>query len=64
MRVEQDPNLSPAVAQEAASYQQRHERGTGRAPARPQGQPRGVGAGVRSAGPDRPPGGTGQGPDP
>jgi uncharacterized protein (DUF2252 family) len=27
MRVEQDPNLSPAVAQEAASYQQRHERG-------------------------------------
>ena len=27
MRVEQDPNLSPAVAQEAASYQQRHEQG-------------------------------------
>ena len=27
MRVEQDPNLTPAVAQEAASYHQRHERG-------------------------------------
>jgi uncharacterized protein (DUF2252 family) len=27
MRVEQDPNLSPAVAQEAASYRQRHEQG-------------------------------------
>src|SRR5829696_7427777 len=27
MRVEQDPNLSPAVAQETASYQQRRERG-------------------------------------
>jgi uncharacterized protein (DUF2252 family) len=27
VKVEQDPNLSPAVAQAAASYQQRHERG-------------------------------------
>jgi uncharacterized protein (DUF2252 family) len=27
MRVEQDPNLSPAVAREAASYQQRREQG-------------------------------------
>jgi uncharacterized protein (DUF2252 family) len=27
MKVEQDPNLSPTVAQEAASYQQRRERG-------------------------------------
>src|SRR5215212_1273670 len=27
MKIEQDPNLSPGAAQEAASYQQRHERG-------------------------------------
>src|SRR5215207_3995087 len=27
MKVEQDPNLSPAVAQAATSYQKRHERG-------------------------------------
>jgi hypothetical protein len=27
MKVEQDPNLSPAAAQAAASYQQRRERG-------------------------------------
>jgi Uncharacterized protein conserved in bacteria (DUF2252) len=27
MKVEQDPNPSPTVAQEAASYQQRRERG-------------------------------------
>jgi uncharacterized protein (DUF2252 family) len=27
MKIEQDPNLSPGAAQEAASYQRRHERG-------------------------------------
>jgi hypothetical protein len=27
VKIEQDPNLSPGAAQEAASYQQRHERG-------------------------------------
>ena len=27
MKIEQDSNLSPGAAQEAASYQQRHERG-------------------------------------
>jgi uncharacterized protein (DUF2252 family) len=27
VKIEQDPNLSPGVAQEAASYQRRHERG-------------------------------------
>ena len=27
MKIEQDPNFSPGAAQEAASYQQRHERG-------------------------------------
>src|SRR5215211_4869892 len=29
MKVEQDPNLSPAAAQAAVSYRQRHERGRG-----------------------------------
>jgi uncharacterized protein (DUF2252 family) len=49
MKVEQDPNLSPAAAQAAASYQERHERGRAARRATPRG-----GHAVWAPAPDRP----------